>query len=112
MNDKTIRYIAVLVGSLFILALLLINDGSYFRDRHRYWHKAHGLFASSIKYTVAYDILKNIVRTFGASYSTSRETAYLLWYLCLGSGVLLSWKCRFYTGKKLSSIIKSIHKKV
>ena len=102
MSDKTIRYIAWGVGSLIVLAILFINDGSFSR---------YGLFASSINKTMVYDLFKDVVREFGVYSSTARSWAYFLWFACFGFGVFLSWKYRFKTSRILSHIFKSIHDK-
>ncbi|WP_345888178.1 hypothetical protein [Shewanella algae] len=102
MSDKTIRYIAWATGSLIVLAILFINDGSFSR---------YGLFASEIKDTMIYDFLIDIVREFGVYLSTARSWAYFLWFACLGGGIFISWKYRFKTADIVGKIFKNIHEK-
>lgn len=102
MTDKNVRYISWGVGSLLVLAILFLNDGSFSR---------YGLFASEIKHTMMYDFLKDLVREFGTRSSTSRTIAYFLWFGCFGGGVFISWKYRFKTANIVKKITKSIHEK-
>ena len=102
MTDKTIRYISWGVGSLLFLVILFLNDGSFSR---------YGLFASEIKHTIIYDILRGVVRKFGAGSSTSRDLAYFLWFVCLGGGIFISWKYRFMSSNLVKKILNAIHEK-
>ncbi|WP_067866816.1 hypothetical protein [Neptuniibacter marinus] len=102
MSEKIVRYAAICIGLAVTLAILYINDGNFSR---------YGLFAQSIKDTAAFDILRQIAKEF-TRYSTARNWAYFLWFVCLGTGLLLSWKCRFKTATVLTKLIKYIHKKV
>lgn len=101
MNDKVVRYLAVGVGALVTLAILYLNGGSFVH---------HGLFASKIKYTMVFHLLKTCTKVFVSS-STAGDWAYLLWFACLGGGVFLSWKSRFKTAGVLAKVIKTIHEK-
>ncbi len=103
MNDKTMRYIGVGMGSLITLLILYLNDGSFSK---------YGFFASDIKHTIIYNLLKDIVREFGAHYSTGRSLAYFLWFTCLAVGVWFSWKIRFKIANVITKILKSIDEKV
>jgi hypothetical protein len=102
MTDKIVRYISWGVGSLLVLALLVLNDDSF---------SMYGLFATDIKDTMVYDFLKDIVRDFPIRSSTSRTLAYFLWFGCFGGGIFISWKCRFKTAKIAKTILNSIHEK-
>lgn len=102
MNDKTIRYIGIGVGSLITLAILYVNDGSFSK---------YGFFASDIKHTMIYDLLRNIVGGFGAHYSTTKSWAYFLWFACLAGGVWFSWKIRFKIASVITKVFKSIDEK-
>ena len=98
-NDKTIRYISVGIGTLITLAVL------YIKDEDRYL----GFFAPDIKHTMVYDLLRDILREFGLR-SWSWEWAYCLWFACLAGGVWFSWKMRYKIANVITKIIESIRR--
>ncbi|VVH55663.1 hypothetical protein [bacterium endosymbiont of Bathymodiolus sp. 5 South] len=104
MNDKTIRYIGIGIGFLITLAILYVNNDGSFSE--------YGFFASDIKHTMIYDLLKDIVRKFGARYSTRGSWAYFLWFSCLAGGVWFSWEMRFKIARIITKVFKSIDEKV
>jgi predicted RNA-binding Zn-ribbon protein involved in translation (DUF1610 family) len=93
MNEKIVRYLAIGVGILITMAILHIDAGSFVDD---------GLFAWNIQDTMVFELLKH---------RNDEEIAYVLWFVCFGGGVFLSWKYRLKTAGILIKVIKTIHKK-
>jgi hypothetical protein len=95
------------------LAILYVNnDGSFSEYGFFASDSEYGFFASDIKHTMIYDLLKDIVRKFGARYSTRGSWAYFLWFSCLAGGVWFSWEMRFKIARIITKVFKSIDEKV
>ncbi len=94
MNEKKIRYIGL--GFSVLLTLIILYSGNY------------GTCCSSfgiIERTIIYDLLRDML-------DRDRELAYIAWYICLLSGLWLSWKYRLKSGQLIVKLTTKIHKKV
>jgi len=102
MSNKTIRYIAIMLGVITTLIVTFSADSSYIRS---------GMFDSEVERTLLYNILKDIIKAFGAYTSTSKKWAYFLWFIFLIGGLYSAWRFRFKTASIITKISKSIHEK-
>ena len=99
MSDKQYRYIGFATGCVVILILWFLNDKSF---------RWYGLFASSIKDTMVFDILVDMVRPV-VGRSSSRDSAYFLWFVSLGVGFYGFWLLRNKTGKVIKTLTSKVH---
>ncbi len=133
MNEKHVRYLATVIGILFTLLILYINDP--------YYIDFGGLIGDSISTSLVFNLFKHIILTASCRHALkeyimaedmdrvvhnmdassyfqycfdthSTLFAYFLWFSCLFLGVMLSWKLRYRTARHLKKLFSLIDKNI